>query len=446
MDEKCENCNKICENDSLLKHISHTRHCKIFYGDRYIQMLAAKRKINQSKSHEKHKVERNEKRRKKINEEDMDVCKACEKAFPKSKFLNHLSDFQDCKLKYGGEEYIDNEVKKKIHNDNSVRKNNEDWIKAWYETCSDSDIDENDSENEGVVLKCNGCGIEFTHDRFYRHVSHSMACKNAYGEEKWTQMKKERRKFQNWTNHRKYKEKYGQKKKEYYESNKKQFTKWRKDREKTEIDKNSFEGAILWFKDSVKISKERSFLSLKYELDPFATRLSKYKEEIKRFLKICSTDVSKRLVDLENHLADTLKNLKSEFDSIVQEVNEKTGNWKFDKNGDWRIKYKADDSFASSLFENFKFYSYGQIQMLGYYTKDILKEIADDLNEELFTFRSGETSFENQRNLYASNDLEKFSSEYQNNKERIREKFTLLKVPDCPLSKTYEAIQHLVRI
>ena len=84
--------------------------------------------------------------------------------------------------------------------------------------------------------------------------------------------------------------------------------------------------------------------------------------------------------------------------------------------------------------------------MLGYYTKDILKEIADALNEELFTFRYGETTFENQRNLFASNDNETFFFEYQNNKGKIREKFTLLEVQDCPLPKIYEAIQHLVRI
>ena len=42
MKEKCEHCKKTCLNGTLLKHISHARNCKVFYGDRYIQMLGEK--------------------------------------------------------------------------------------------------------------------------------------------------------------------------------------------------------------------------------------------------------------------------------------------------------------------------------------------------------------------------------------------------------------------
>ena len=55
--------------------------------------------------------------------------------------------------------------------------------------------DNSDSDVEGLVLKCNGCKVEFTSERFFRHVSHAKKCKAAYTDDEWNDMMKDNRKF-----------------------------------------------------------------------------------------------------------------------------------------------------------------------------------------------------------------------------------------------------------
>ena len=59
---------------------------------------------------------------------------------------------------------------------------------------SNADTDSEDDENQDSErIKCQGCGIAFTIDKFYRHVSHSKMCLNVYGKDRWDEMKKKRR-------------------------------------------------------------------------------------------------------------------------------------------------------------------------------------------------------------------------------------------------------------
>ena len=404
MKEKCEHCKKTCLNGTLLKHISHARNCKVFYGDRYIQMLGEKRKIVQSKSHKKHKIKRNEVRRIKptkskydstennlptkesnfripeiisriiendnmpststesnlsvtetnlpINtsipvdennlpldnlqnstiakstlEEQTNICKECKGTFDPKKLLYHISRSDKCKMAYGGEESVRNMLgaKKKSYNDFYRRKNNEEWIEAFHEEFPD--FDENDPCNKGYLLKCIGCNIQFTEDRFYRHVSHSKDCKKAFGEKKWKQIKNERRKFQNFKNKKNHKKKYSKKKKEYYakkktekkEASKKQYLEMKeklkleipklwKCMEKKARDRNKREKEVSdelinedfeTLKD--KVSKKIVLEKLKeFEVD-FIRETSAYYSEIEKIIDQVVIDQPNELKDASYH-------------------------------------------------------------------------------------------------------------------------------------------------
>ena len=113
------------------------------------------------------------------------VCDKCHIAFPFESFLKHVTHSKDCLRHYGNQKIA---TMKKEHRaiawkqyERNTKKSNAD---------SDSEDDKNQDSEQ---IKCEGCGILFTIDKFYKHVSHAKKCLSVYGKDRWDEMKKKRR-------------------------------------------------------------------------------------------------------------------------------------------------------------------------------------------------------------------------------------------------------------
>ena len=81
----CEGCNKVTDGNSLLKHVSHTRQCKVVYGDRYIKMLQESRKSTKKKYNSEHASEINKANKKYHKDNRENILERKKKSHQKKK-------------------------------------------------------------------------------------------------------------------------------------------------------------------------------------------------------------------------------------------------------------------------------------------------------------------------------------------------------------------------
>ena len=100
------------------------------------------------------------------------VCEGCEEEFEDDNFLRHISKNKACKEKYGERfEEMKKEKKKLVKKKCLKNAKRQSWNEQAKELSEEPDS-----------LKCEGCGENFLHDRFFKHVSHTKSCKEVYGD------------------------------------------------------------------------------------------------------------------------------------------------------------------------------------------------------------------------------------------------------------------------
>ena len=403
--EICGGCHKSLESGSLLKHISHKGDCKIVYGDRYIDMLNENRKATQRQNHLKNKNERNERRRKSNKEKSSDpsdiknaaspklletskekksclvipikydaTCKECGKSIKQRHFFNHVSNSKKCKEAYG-EDFIKEHKKsnQRCHMKNYTNRQNNKLI--WdYQDNSDSDV-------EGLVLKCNGCKVEFTSERFFRHVSHAKKCKAAYTDDEWNDMMKDNRKFLNWRNHFDHKKERKVKMKSYYEENKKAFKIRKQKRESIEKENDEIRKMQYHFETDKETYMTEPNSIFERELSPSRSLLQLYNEEIKILVQKChSEEMKNQLIEQKKYIEKKLKDLKDEYDLLIKEIEEKTGKWDLDDKKIWKYESSVDREFVRHILRNFTSFLKSEHALLTFHTHGLVSEIATKVN------------------------------------------------------------------
>ena len=149
--DTCKSCNKTFPENSLLKHITHSKSCLKQYNEEFEQEfgflrywaeeqkkdLDANNFIeNKASIYSKRAAQRKEKYEKKktINDELTETCKSCKKKFWHTVFLKHIGQKQSCK-----EEYTDEEL---------------DFITGWAEERKRLyNIDYREENKEALALK-----------------------------------------------------------------------------------------------------------------------------------------------------------------------------------------------------------------------------------------------------------------------------------------------------
>ena len=133
------------------------------------------------------------------------ICEGCKEEFEDDTILKHITKSKPCKEKYGERfEEMKKERRKLVKEKFLKNTNRHRWNEQAKElTGEDAVLDD---------LKCEGCGENFLHDRFFKHVSHTKSCKEVYGD-RFEAMKKEKRSFIDAMKNKRRKEKNQDKKK-----------------------------------------------------------------------------------------------------------------------------------------------------------------------------------------------------------------------------------------
>ena len=208
LSKNCEGCGKSFDMDKFFKHVSHSKICKNFYGSRWDMMLSEKKKANQRNKYlknrddiikkqdsynrenwdafKKGKRDRYFNKKSSIiahNTNDSKKCEHCKKVFKTKLFVRHVSHSKECKTFYEETDswsIMLNESKRKAK-------------KKYREKCNQEELEAIDKEdaakyddtfvsNVGVssgtyIRFCEGCKQSFQTDTFFKHVSHSISCK-----------------------------------------------------------------------------------------------------------------------------------------------------------------------------------------------------------------------------------------------------------------------------
>lgn len=198
---KCECCRNMFHKQSILKHISHNKTCKLFYGEiRFKSMLARAKQMRNSKRDRKTSNTTELKKK----------CKACKKSF-KSLF-KHIAKKQSCKLFYGDAkiklmqwrksknfQHILKKIPRRCcENCNGtfpsllkhVAKNQA--CKAFYGDRTKSMVLMSKQRinarrrckaSNDVKAQCQNCKLIFRKNTLLKHIALRKACKEAYGEQ-----------------------------------------------------------------------------------------------------------------------------------------------------------------------------------------------------------------------------------------------------------------------
>ena len=410
----CEGCQKDCDNGSLLKHISHTRSCKIVYGERYVEMLRESRKATKRENWTKNKDERNAKRKKSPERllepsnksEDTEasmpkkpfvwnyqmLCKKCNKPYKKAYFKRHLTKSESCRESY--EDYIENHKKtrksnRNYHKRNYQNKHNAKWMREYYKENKEDLKKYTQEEIDGFHTKCKGCGIEFHNDRFLRHVSHDKKCKAHYDENEYNELKKERRKFINWSNHVDKKEERKEKMKKYYEENKKAFVSRRKKRLSIEKEESEIRSMKVFYENEKKYPKKE----IDYIIDTYLSygkRNSSLLQSLWRVIEIilpqCKSELQRqKLKELHTKIDERFNGFKKEYVSIEKEVEKETGDWDLNDPKKWRKECSVDRNFIFHIYYNFIYYMKAERQLLTYHSHNVLLSISKEIDIDLYS-------------------------------------------------------------
>ena len=205
----------------------------------------------------------------KDDEDNFKCCEGCKEKFEDVEtFFRHVSHAKKCKNVYGERYQImrddrQKEVQRKKQQNLSriQHESNLEDIKAEFEEEGES---LEDLEEDGYLIKCEGCNQLLQTDTFFRHASRSKKCKAAYGE-RLEIMKIEKRKKVKQKNYRKHKVEYNEKSKNYSSKNKESIAETKR---KTHLDNISKENAIKRQKKS-----DEYYITENYNLEKKIRRL-----------------------------------------------------------------------------------------------------------------------------------------------------------------------------
>ena len=247
---------------------------------------------------------------------DVIECEGCKTPFVQKDFFRHVSHNKKCKDTYGEERYRDMR-KERIKDINrksqalSRKKDNDVDIEETKENFEESGIDWDEALEIGTVIKCEGCDQTFFGGTFYKHVSHTKKCKDAYGA-RFELMKKENRRI---IRHMSYK-KNSEKAKKYHSDNKKS--------------RNSRKKQIYNEEKEEELKQKELKRAKEIEADKNQQRKSS-NEFIRRQLTIwenCRTsDINKfKTICTNENLAPKIKDLSDKIQETVKEFELKINN------------------------------------------------------------------------------------------------------------------------
>ena len=247
---------------------------------------------------------------------DVIECEGCKTPFVQKDFFRHVSHNKKCKDTYGEERYRDMR-KERIKDINrksqalSRKKDNDVDIEETKDNFEESGIDWDEALEIGTVMKCEGCDQTFFGGTFYKHVSHTKKCKDAYGA-RFELMKKENRRIIRSISYNKNSEKarkYHSDNKEFRNSRKKQ--RYNEDKEKELKQKE--------LKRAKEIEKDKNQLRKSGD------------ENIKRQLTIWKncriTDINKfKSISINDNQTSQINDLSSKIQETVKEFELKSNN------------------------------------------------------------------------------------------------------------------------
>ena len=163
----CRGCNEMKKPTALLRHISHAKKCRAFYGEEKLKdMIENNTFLNKEKNYLKHKDKYNAKRVAKLRAEVQsrreksgeNVIRKVGRPSTTAK-ANKTIEVKD------DDRYCPFCINQKFVNKSFLEKH----IQSKH------------------MHKCIGCEVEFEENSFYKHVAHTPRCKDEYGDE-WEKM------------------------------------------------------------------------------------------------------------------------------------------------------------------------------------------------------------------------------------------------------------------
>ena len=196
----CKGCKKVLSDSIKLKHIIHSP-CRQHYSKKemdYFRDLAAERKSLKDKEYyrknkesirakQEEKLEQSRKKRHPLTLTD--TCKSCNKTFPETSLLKHITHSKSCLKQYNEEfeqefgflRYWAEEQKKDldannfIENKASIYSKRADKRKEKYE--------KKKTINDQLTETCKSCKKKFWHTVFLKHIGQKQSCKEEYTDE-----------------------------------------------------------------------------------------------------------------------------------------------------------------------------------------------------------------------------------------------------------------------
>ena len=280
------------------------------------------------------------------------TCEGCNEEFDNDSILKHIAKIPSCKKKYGDRFEIMKKEKRnatyKKYRKNAKRESWDEETKEMAEFAKELDIPESPF-NWNHALKCEGCGENFLHDRFFKHVSHTESCKAIYGK-RYDAMKKEKKAMVDKMSYKRNKEKSKEQMKSYAQNNAKKISE-RKSKKYYEVKmKNFVESKKSFFEKDFLIWKKcrlrdyEKFLK-SAENEEMHLSLGKMRVKVEEFVQKHQANIenilneAKELTEAEAHrkvipkvidaystkkiYVAEMQELDKEFEELAKKLNEK---------------------------------------------------------------------------------------------------------------------------
>ena len=266
----CKGCKKVLSDSNKLRHITHTT-CRQHYSKEemnHFRDLAAERKsLKEKEYYSKNKESIRAKREEKLeqskrNRQDpltlIDTCKSCNKTFPETSILKHITHSKSCLKQYNEEfeyefgflRYWAEQQKKDWDVENFTV--NKASIYAKQATRRTEMYEKKKAIRDQLTETCKSCKKKFWDTSFLKHIGQKQSCKEEYTDEEldfMTGWAKERKRLYNID--------YREENKEALALKRSQRNKEQKEKKKEEIIAKSIQNSKRFFRSS-KLRYERN--------------------------------------------------------------------------------------------------------------------------------------------------------------------------------------------
>ena len=198
----CEKCKKVCDENSLLKHISHAKKCKKFYGKRYDIMLADSKKAVQKVKNSRLSAKIRKSMKKRYLEKGEEIKEKVRERYHAKKLVisKRRKELHDQKQKLEDQKHEERIADQKLYKKPYKAPKAATGSILPYRIIKEDQGKIEVNENQAVCGKCeNVMAIE----NFLKHVTKNEKCKDFYGN-RLEDMRKERRKQVKKKNYAKY--------------------------------------------------------------------------------------------------------------------------------------------------------------------------------------------------------------------------------------------------